>query len=181
MSIERGIMATINKVRIPKDVTVIKEGSRIKVTGPKGTLSRIMQYPSISITFNENDVVISTDSVKKELVALCGTFAAHIKNMCKGVTEGYSYKMKVVYSHFPIQLKMAGNKLEINNFLGEKNPRFARIESDVKVTLGNDELTIFGIDKQSVGTTASNIEHATKIRYRDPRVFQDGIYLVERA
>lgn len=181
MYIEREPMTTINKVKIPSDVTVKKEGKTIKVIGPKGTLARAMQYPSISITSSENEVVISTDSVKKEVVALCGTFAAHIKNMCKGVTEGYSYKMKVVYSHFPIQLKMAGNKLEINNFLGEKNPRFAWIESDVKVTLGNDELTIIGINKESVGTTASNIEHATKIRYRDPRVFQDGIYLVERA
>jgi len=101
--------------------------------------------------------------------------------MCIGVTEGYSYKMKVVYSHFPIQLKITGTKLEINNFLGEKNPRFARIEEGVKVTLGNDELSIVGIDRERVGTTAASIERATKIRYRDPRVFQDGIYLTERA
>jgi large subunit ribosomal protein L6 len=126
-------------------------------------------------------VIISTESDRKEHIALSGTFASHIKNMCRGVTEGFSYRMKVVYSHFPIQLKVSGNRLEINNFLGEKHPRYARIEEGVKITLGNDEITLEGTSKESLGSTASNIEHATKIRYRDPRVFQDGIYLTERA
>ncbi|HZD43216.1 MAG TPA: 50S ribosomal protein L6, partial [Methanomicrobiales archaeon] len=102
-------------------------------------------------------------------------------NMCIGVTEGYLYRMKVVYSHFPIQLKVMGSRLEINNFLGEKKPRYAPIREGVKVTVGNDEVTVSGINKESVGNTAAGIERATKIRYRDPRVFQDGIYLVERV
>jgi large subunit ribosomal protein L6 len=51
----------------------------------------------------------------------------------------------------------------------------------VKVALGADEVTVAGIDKESVGKTAANIEHATRIRERDPRVFQDGVYIVERG
>jgi large subunit ribosomal protein L6 len=50
----------------------------------------------------------------------------------------------------------------------------------VKVALGSDEVTVTGIDKETVGKTAANIEHATRIRERDPRVFQDGVYIVER-
>ena len=76
--------------------------------------------------------------------------------------------------------QLAGDRVEIGNFLGEKRSRFARIEKDVKVALGADEVTITGIDKESVGKTAANIEHATRIRERDPRVFQDGVYIVER-
>jgi large subunit ribosomal protein L6 len=89
--------------------------------------------------------------------------------------------MKVVYSHFPIQLKVQGDRLEINNFLGEKQPRSAKILEGVTVNLGNDEVILTGIDKERVGNTAANIEHATRIRKRDPRVFQDGIYITERA
>jgi large subunit ribosomal protein L6 len=51
----------------------------------------------------------------------------------------------------------------------------------VTVSTGNDEVTITGIDKELVGTTAARIERATHVRNRDPRVFQDGIYIIEKA
>jgi large subunit ribosomal protein L6 len=51
----------------------------------------------------------------------------------------------------------------------------------VTIKIGNDEILLTGIDKELLGTTFANIEHATKIRNRDPRVFQDGIYIVERT
>lgn len=174
-------MTTIRKITIPKGVSVTYQRGTIKVTGPKGILERTMHYPGIEIVCTKNDCTVTTDSQRKRLIAMCGTFAAHIKNMSKGVTDGYTYRMKVVYSHFPIQLKQVGPRLEINNFLGEKKSRYASIESDVKVALGNDEVTITGMNKETVGNTAANIEHATHIRNRDPRVFQDGIYLVDRA
>ena len=112
---------------------------------------------------------------------MVGTFTAHTKNMCRGVASGFEYRMKVVYSHFPIQLKLQGNRLEINNFLGEKKSRYATIVNGVTAKIGNDEIVLSGIDKELLGNTSANIEHATKIRNRDPRVFQDGIYIVERA
>ncbi len=174
-------MGITHSVTIPAGVTVSRDGGMLRVAGPKGTLERALANPSIIFAIGKDAVVVSTESGRKEHMALTGTFASHLRNMVRGVTEGFTYHMKVVYSHFPIQLKLAGNRLEINNFLGEKHPRYARVESGVTVTLGNDEITLEGINKESLGTTASNIEHATKIRYRDPRVFQDGIYLTERA
>ena len=174
-------MATTRKVKVPESVTVRIEGNLVKVTGPKGMLMREMYYPNVSVSVKEKEFTIHTESDRKKILAICGTFAAHLQNMIRGVTEGYQYRMKVVYSHFPIQLKMAGDRIEVGNFLGEKRPRFARVEKDVKVALGSDEVTITGIDKEAVGKTAANIEHATRIRERDPRVFQDGVYTVERA
>jgi large subunit ribosomal protein L6 len=173
-------MAVTRKVKIPEGVTVRIEGNLVKVTGPKGMLMREMYYPKVSLSVAERECTITTESGRKKILAICGTFAAHLQNMCRGVTEGYQYRMKVVYSHFPIQLKLAGDRIEVGNFLGEKRPRFAKIEKDVKVALGADEVTVAGIDKESVGKTAANIEHATRIRERDPRVFQDGVYTVER-
>jgi len=38
-----------------------------------------------------------------------------------------------------------------------------------------------GLNKEAVGQTAANIEQKTKIKVYDPRVFQDGIYLVEKG
>ena len=172
---------TIRKVKIPEGVTVRIEGNLVKVTGPRGMLMRELYYPNVSLAVADKEVTVATESGRKKILSVCGTFAAHLQNMCTGVTKGYQYRMKVVYSHFPIQLKIAGDRVEVGNFLGEKRSRFARIEKDVKVTLGSDEVTLTGIDKETVGKTAANIEHATRIRERDPRVFQDGVYIVERV
>jgi len=172
---------TTRKVKIPEGVTVRIEGNLVKVQGPKGMLMREMHYPNVSLSVKDREFAITTESERKKILAVCGTFAAHLQNMCMGVTKGYQYRMRVVYSHFPIQLKLAGDRVEIGNFLGEKRSRWARIEKEVKVALGSDEVTLSGIDKEAVGKTAANIEHATRIRERDPRVFQDGVYIVERA
>ncbi len=174
-------MATVRTVQVPEGVMVTLNGPNLTVKGPKGMLERNVWYPRVSVTPKEGEVVIATETNKKTVVAMVGTLESHIRNMCRGVTSGYEYHMKVLYSHFPIQLKLQGNRLEIVNFLGEKQPRYATIASGVAAKVGNDEVVLSGIDKELVGNSAANIEHATKIRNRDPRVFQDGIYLVKKA
>ena len=174
-------MATERKVRIPQGVKVEIAGPIVKVKGKKGELERTFRFPQITMGVDKDEVVISTEVDRKRTIAMVGTIQAHISNMCRGVSEGFEYRMKVVYSHFPIQLKLQGEKLEINNFLGEKFPRTARILPGTAVKVGTDEVTVTGIDKELVGSTASNIEKATRIRNRDPRVFQDGIYIVARG
>ena len=168
-------------VEIPEGVTAEMKGTCLCVSGSKGNLERDMHYPKVGIAIRDNSFVVSTESSRKRIVAMVGTYAAHARNMCTGVAEGYNYKMKVVYSHFPIQLKLSGDKLEIANFLGEKKSRFASVPDGVTVKLGNDEVTISGIDKEAVGMTAARIEHATKVGNRDTRVFQDGVYIIEKA
>ncbi|WP_214041596.1 50S ribosomal protein L6 [Methanoculleus sp.] len=174
-------MGITRQVEIPPGVDVTLEGSVLTVSGPKGTLIRDMRFPQINLKVEDSEVVVSTASDKKRILAMTGTIEAHVKNMIRGVADGYEYRMKVVYSHFPIQLRLQGNRLEINNFLGEKQSRIAKIIEGVTVKIGNDEVTLTGIDKEKVGNTAANIEHATRITKRDPRVFQDGIYITERA
>ena len=174
-------MAAVRKVTIPDGVKVELEGSVLKVRGPKGQLERTVRFPQITTIVEGNDVVFSTKSDRKNVIAMVGTFTAHTKNMCRGVTSGFEYRMKVVYSHFPIQSSSRVTSSEINNFLGEKKARYATIVNGVTAKIGNDEIVLSGIDKELLGNASANIEHATKIRNRDPRVFQDGIYVVERA
>lgn len=168
-------------MEIPNGVNAEITGGRLVVSGPKGTLERLMRYPAIEIRIEDGELILSTESERKKIYAMLGTYAAHARNMFQGVNEEYTYGMKVVYSHFPIQLKEVGGKLEIVNFLGEKEPRYAAIPEGVKMKIAGDEITLTGIDKELVGTAASRIEKATKVRGRDSRVFQDGIYIVSRA
>jgi len=169
------------RLDIPEGVTVVLEGNSISVTGPRGSSVRELWYPGIVIALQENQVMVDSSTQRKKQVAMMGTIASHISNMINGVTDGYTYRMKVVYSHFPIQLKVVGDHLSIGNFLGEKKPRKAKIQGDTKVETKGDEVIVSGIAIEDVGQTAANIQQATKIKRFDPRVFQDGIYMVEKT
>jgi large subunit ribosomal protein L6 len=101
--------------------------------------------------------------------------------MIKGVTEGFEYGMKIVYSHFPMKTTVKKDGFIIENFLGEAAPRKAKIVGETKVQISGDEVTVKGLNKEEVGQTAANIELATYIKHYDPRVFQDGIYIVNKG
>ena len=150
----------------------------VKISGPKGELQREFVYPGITITKKDSNVIVDTKILGKAQSAMLGTFVSHIKNMIMGVTKGFEYKLKVVYAHFPIQVKVEGSTFSIGNFLGERKPRKAKIIPDVDVNIVKDEIFVRGIDKELVAQTAANIEQATRVKRRDPRVFQDGIYVV---
>nr|WP_321497524.1 50S ribosomal protein L6 [uncultured Methanolobus sp.] len=167
-------------IAIPEGVTVTMQGKLLSVTGPKGKIERDFWYPDVKVEVTGSAIIVDSTVMKKTQKAMVGTFASHINNMVKGVTEGFEYRMKVVYSHFPMQLKVEGNKLVINNFLGEKKPRTAKILGDTKVKASADEVIVTGFNKEDVGQTAANIEQTTRIKRFDPRVFQDGIYTVEK-
>ncbi|MBP1911887.1 50S ribosomal protein L6 [Thermococcus stetteri] len=169
------------EIKIPEGVEVTVEGNTVKVKGPKGELERELKYPGVQIFTEDGKVVIYKEFPRKRDVAIARTFKAHINNMIKGVTEGFKYKLKVVYSHFPMTVKVQGDEVIIENFLGEKNPRRAKILPGVTVKVKGSEIEVEGIDKEAVGQTAANIEQATRITKWDRRVFQDGIYIVEKA
>lgn len=166
---------------IPKGTTVSVKDGIVTVSGPKGQLERNLAYPAISIKESGNELYVDATSSRKKTKAMVGTIFSHINNMVTGVNKGYEYKMKIVYSHFPMQVKVEKNVLNIGNFLGEKSARKARVHDGVTVKTSGDEVTVSGINKESVGQTAANIEQATKIKRFDPRVFQDGIYVVAKG
>jgi large subunit ribosomal protein L6 len=167
--------------KIPAGVTITRNGDFVTVKGSKGELTRAMYHPAISITIADGSVKLVSTSERRSVYALLGTYKAHLGVMSKGVTEGYEYHMKIVYNHFPIQAKIAGERVEIANFLGEKQARYAKIVEGVKVKVQGDELILTGTNRESIGNTAANVEQACKVRDRDPRVFQDGIYITNRG
>jgi large subunit ribosomal protein L6 len=169
------------EVPIVAGVEVTVDNAVVSIEGPRGTLKRDLWYPNIEIRVEQDKVCIGTSVNKKTQKSIVGTYASHIANMMSGVAYGFQYKLKLVYSHFPIQVKVEERIISIDNFLGERKPRSARIMGESSVVVQGDELVVTGIDKEHVGQTAANIEQATKIKGRDPRVFQDGIYLIEKG
>lgn len=167
------------EIPIPEGITVTIDGG-ITIKGSKGELSRKFNYSGISIKQEDNNVVLEVNFPKKKDKAMLGTIRSHITNMMTGLTDGFTYNMKIVYAHFPMTVKASGDKVTIENFLGERYPRTAKIVGSAKVQIKGDEVVVTGVNKEDVGQTMANLEQATKIKGRDPRVFQDGIYLVSR-
>jgi large subunit ribosomal protein L6 len=168
-------------ITIPNNVKIAITNKTVTVTGEKGTLSKHLAHPEIDIQLKDNIVNINCiRSSTKKNKALVGTFTAHITNMITGVTQGFEYKMKTVFSHFPIKTSVEGSEFIIQNFLGERSPRRAKILEGVEVTINGDDVVVSGINKESVGQTAANIERATAVKHRDIRVFQDGVYIVSK-
>lgn len=168
------------EINIPEgvDVTI---GDDVIIKGPQGEVSRKFTYPNISMKKEDNKIILETAFPKKKDKSMIGTTRAHINNMITGVTDGFTYHMKIVFAHFPMTVKVNGNKVNIDNFLGERHARVAKIVGSAKVNVKGDEVTVTGINKEDVGQTMANLEQATKIKGRDPRVFQDGIYLIDKA
>ncbi|RLJ10006.1 MAG: 50S ribosomal protein L6 [Candidatus Aenigmatarchaeota archaeon] len=168
-------------ITIPEGVEVRFDNETLLVKGPKGELSREFKSKSINVSVDKNEITLSSDSDRKKVKALLGTWAAHMRNMIIGVTTGWEAKLKVVYSHFPIKISKEDDKIIIQNFLGERKERTAKIPDGVEVDIKKDEIIITGIDKERVGQAAANVELATKIKGYDRRVFQDGCYIVQKC
>jgi large subunit ribosomal protein L6 len=167
-------------IQIPDGVEIGLEGKKVSVKGEKGTLSRDFSDAPISIDMAEKEVLVSAKWPRKKEAALVGTIYSHIQNMIKGVQKGYTYKVKIVFSHFPISAKVQGKSVLIENFTGERRARRAKIIGDVKVKVETEDIMVQGLDLEDVSQTAANIEQATRVRRKDPRVFLDGLYVYER-
>jgi len=165
-------------VQVPEGVTIEISEPMVTAKGEKGELKKEFYYVEVSLEKKDSTIIIKSEGTTKKEKAVVGSYEAHLKNMFKGVTQGFKYTLKVVYAHFPITLKQSGDIIEIHNFFGEKAPRKARVVGNVKVKLEKDQVVIDGIDKEEVGQTSGNLEAATRVKRRDSRVFQDGIYLV---
>lgn len=171
------------EVGLMEGTQVEAKGRNITVKGKRGELSRRFMEDFINLVSQDGRIRISARTKRfplRKQMAIMGTIAGHIKNMMNGVTNGYVYKLRIVYSHFPMKVSVKGSELTVDNFLGEKYPRKTEIIAGVKVEVKGNEVTVLGIDKEKVGQTAANIEQLTRIKKLDCRVFQDGIYLVEK-
>ncbi len=164
---------------IPDNVTITYADNMIEVSGPKGKLVRDISKIPVKVEINDKVRIIPYNNRKRSL-AIANTLRSLIKNMINGVLKGYRYKLKIIYSHFPITVKVKDNTILIENFIGERAPRRAKIQGDCKVKVDGEDLIIEGISLDDVSQTAANVELATKIKNKDLRVFLDGIYIYEK-
>ncbi|MGI0070993.1 MAG: 50S ribosomal protein L6 [Thermoplasmata archaeon] len=170
-------------IEVPKGIRFTVTPGRLAAKGPLGAVERPFPSDVLELAVREGSVTLTlrVASERKRSQSLLRTWAAHLRNLAGGLTHGVEARMKVVAAHFPMKVSVRGEELVIENFLGEKFPRTTKLLPGTKAVVEGDIVTLSGHDVEQVGQSAANVERATHIRDYDPRVFQDGIYLVERA
>ncbi len=169
------------KIEIPEEVEITIKDNEITIKGPEGETKREFNLGKVNISKKEDEIILECKKATKREKKIMNTTKAHLLNMIKGCSEKFEYKLKICSSHFPMTVKIDEGKAIIKNFLGEKIDRKVKIPKNVEVKIDKDFITINSLDKEDAGQTAANFESATKIRKRDNRIFQDGIYIINKA
>ena len=155
-------------------------GKSINVKGKEGELSLELVHPFLKIERKDNILFIEAEKDNKFQKAIAGTLAANIKNMIKGVNERYTAELELVYMHFPASLKINGNKISVENFVGERKPRDIAIPEGVKAEVKGNKIMLSGTDKYKVGQLAGTIESKIQVKNKDRRVFKDGVFITKK-
>ncbi|MEN3048284.1 MAG: 50S ribosomal protein L6 [Candidatus Caldarchaeales archaeon] len=153
----------------------------LRVRGPLGELRLDFSGGGVEFTGSGGNVRVRVYGRGRRARAMLGTVKAKVRNAATGVTKGFTYKLKVVKTHFPMSVKVQGDTVLIENFIGERVPRAVKLVPGVKVTVKGEDVIVTGIDKEKVGLMAGMIEQATRIREKDLRKFLDGIYVYEKS
>ena len=168
------------RVTAAETISVNLDGSTLLVKGPKGEDTRNFAHPKVKLSVEGRDIVLKASAASKREKRMISTFLAHIHNMLRGVQDPFVYKLKICSGHFPMNVAVSGANFTVKNFLGEKHPRVVTIPSQAKVVVKGTEVVITSPSREVAGMMAARIEQMCRITNRDRRIFQDGIYIVEK-
>jgi len=168
-------------ITIPQGVTATIEGTMVTIKGKKDEVCKKLGNPIVRIKTEPNTITIDCEKATRTEKAQAYAIIAHLNNMFKGVQEPYKYKLKICSGHFPMNCAVTNNQMTIKNFLGEKVPRVIKLKKGVSVKIDGAHVLVESADKELAGQTAADIEQVTRIKGKDLRVFQDGIYIIEKA
>jgi large subunit ribosomal protein L6 len=169
------------EIEIPEGVEAEIDKTVLKVSGPEGKSEKKFSTNNLEFKKEGNKIIVGNKKATKKEKKLMNTIASHIKNMIKGVQEKFEYQLKICFSHFPINVEIKDKEAVIKNFLGEKIPRKTKILENVEAEIDKDIIKVRSVNKELAGQVAANFEIATKIKKKDKRVFQDGIFIINKS
>jgi len=168
------------KIQLPEGFEANYEDGTLTVEGNgEEEASKKLDHALISVEIDDGEATFYTDSDRRNITSIVGTFRSHLENMIEGLQEEHIYKMKGVYAHFPMTIKEEGKEIHIENFMGERADRVIEVMDGVDVQINGDDLELRGADKEAVAQTAARLEEVCYKGDRDPRTFQDGVYITE--
>jgi large subunit ribosomal protein L6 len=168
------------EIELPKDYSAKVAGKNLAIVYNGKENSREIFHPLIAIKIEGSKIILESKKETKNIKKILMTYVSHIENMIQGLKTPFLYKLKICASHYPMTIKVEGKKIIINNYLGKKVPRTCNIVGNASVKIDKDIITVESTDKEAAGMTAGIIEKTCQIRNHDRRIFQDGIYIIEK-
>jgi large subunit ribosomal protein L6 len=145
-------------IPIPPGVDVVLDGSAITVSGPRGTLHRVLN-PAMTVETADGQIVVSRPTEEKVHKQLHGLTRTLVANMVVGVTTGYRKQLEITGVGYRAQ--KVGDKLQLN--LGYSHP--VEIVPPAGIAFEVDtpiKLAVVGIDKELVGQVAARVRASRK-------------------
>ena len=141
-------------IAVPAGVTVvIAENNKVTVTGPKGTLERVLPV-EMEIKLEESEIIVSRPNDLKRMKSLHGLTRTLINNMIVGVTEGYQKVLEIN----GVGYKAAKQGKTLTLSLGYSHPVVMEDPEGIESILeGQNKIVVKGIDKEKVGQYAAEI------------------------
>ena len=168
------------EIEIPEGIDIEINGQIVKIKGKAGSISKSLFNPNIKISKKEKLIIITALKSTKRERKLANTFRAHIRNMLKGANEGSKYILKICSGHFPMNVAVKGNEFIVKNFFGEKIPRVMKIKEGANIKVEGDLVFVESPSKELAAQVAADIEALTRRTKYDTRIFQDGIWIINK-
>jgi len=169
------------EIEIPSNINASLNENEISMKKDNNEVRKKLNK-KLKVEIKENKIIVSCNRSTKKEKKIFGSTIAHINNVIKGLDNKFKYKLQVASVHFPITLThdKSNNEIVVKNFLGEKKDRKIKLIPGVDVKITKDIIEIECADIEKAGQVAANIEKGTKVRNRDRRIFQDGIFITEK-
>lgn len=137
---------------LPKGVTIIQKDGRYGVKGPKGELTKPLPE---GITFKTEagklTVVRADDS--RDMRAKHGLVRAHIANMVKGVTEGWTRELEI--NGVGYRAEVSGDTLTMQ--LGYSHPVVFKLPKVITAKVDKNRVVLTSADRDILGQTAAKV------------------------
>ena len=167
-------------VEIPEGVEVTINGNEFTVKGNGKELVRTFDIGKVKSVVKDGKITLTAKGATRRESKMIGTIWAHLKNIIKGFGENFVYELEVCNVHFPMNVKLEGDKITIKSFLGETTQRISKVLPNVDVDIKGSKITVTSSNIEAAGQTAANLEKATRLTGRDRRIFQDGIFITAK-
>jgi len=168
------------ELNVPDGVSVNFTENKIIVEKSGKKIEKHFLFGSLKVSLEDGKVIVTSIRDTKREKTLFGTLKAILNNLYNGTSTDFIYKLKICSGHFPMNVSISGKEFLIKNFLGEAFPRKIILPDNVSVKIDGEIVNVKSYDKELAGRTASMIEKLTKIKKRDKRIFQDGVYIIQK-
>jgi large subunit ribosomal protein L6 len=137
---------------MPKGVTLVQKAGAMSVKGPKGELSKALPE-GITLKIEGSNLLVLRADDSRENRAKHGLVRAHLANMVKGVTDGWTRELEI--NGVGYRAEVAGDTLTMA--LGYSHPVVFKLPKGISAKVEKNRVALSGSDRDLLGQTAAKV------------------------